>query len=95
MAQNTAMNVKEAVNVAREHLKWLFPIHGDIELEEVESISQDSGWRITFSYERDEPDPVGIRRLLPPQPGDRIYKIVTIDSSGNPISVKIRENGAH
>ncbi len=85
------MDVKQAVASAQDYLLSLFPTHSRVELEEVEP-DANGGWRITFSYERDDPtDLIGIRRIMAEQGRDfRLYKVVTVDASGNPQSVKIR-----
>lgn len=91
MAQDTAVDVKHAVAIAREYLTDLFPTHGNVELEEVEPISGGAGWKVTFSYDREGDDPLRIRQFLPPETiGKRVYKVVTIDASGNPQAVKMR-----
>jgi len=90
MAQDTIVDVKQAVASAQDYLLSLFPTHSRVELEEVEP-NADGGWRITFSYERADPDLFGIRRIMVEQGRDfRLYKVVTVDASGNPQSVKIR-----
>jgi hypothetical protein len=90
MAQDTLVDVKQAVASAQDYLLSLFPTHGRVELEEVEP-NANGGWRITFSFERNDPDPLGVRRFMADQGRDfRQYKVVTVDASGNPQSVKIR-----
>lgn len=90
MPQETAIDVKQAVMSARAYLLDLFETHGDVELEEVEPTPPNGGWRITFSFERPEHDPLGLWRIATPQQGKRVYKVVTVDASGNPQAVKMR-----
>ncbi|HVR40920.1 MAG TPA: hypothetical protein VMU84_17645 [Thermoanaerobaculia bacterium] len=89
-----SVDVKEAVAHARDYLVSIFPVTGRVELEEVEPYpdQDDPGWRITFSYDRDEPDPLGLTTFLPPQhrPKRRVYKVVSVRGDGTPESVKIR-----
>ncbi len=88
-----ALPVKDAVQRARMYLEELFPVRGRIELEEVEPHPSKLGaWKITFSYDREEEDPYGISRMLPPEarPKTRVYKVVTVDASGQPESVKMQ-----
>jgi hypothetical protein len=82
MAQGTTVNVKDAVRAAQAYLTELFPVHGEMELEEVELLPGDSGWHITFSYDRSE-----IRGGLM-LPRARVYKTVTLDAEGTPRSIK-------
>jgi len=90
MAPETAVDTKQVVINARAYLTELgFGKGREVELEEVEPTSDD-GWQITFSYERFDEDPLGIRHFLPAKGSSRVYKIVKVDSSGNPQSVKIR-----
>lgn len=66
-------------------------IEGTLRLEEVES---DAGsWRITFSYQHEENDPYGLRKIIALQQSNvpRVYKVVEVDPSGNLLSVKMRE----
>ncbi|MGZ5432364.1 MAG: hypothetical protein ACXW31_05600 [Thermoanaerobaculia bacterium] len=87
-----SVDVKEAVARAESYLVGLFPVQGEVELEEVEPNPTSSGWRITFSYDRAEPDPLGITPFLPPQhrAKTRIYKVVSVNGDGQPESVKMR-----
>ena len=91
MAQVTAVDVKQAVANAQAYLLELFPITaGTLQLEEVEP--EAGGWRITFSYDRQENDPYGFGRMIAIQRGNvsRVYKVVEVDPSGEPKSVKMR-----
>lgn len=88
-----AVDVKEAVARARDYLVDLFPVQGKVDLEEVEPDTETAGWRITFSYDRDAPDPLGIAAFLQPnqRPSNRVYKVVSVDSDGRPEAVKMRD----
>ena len=88
-----SVDIKTAVARAREYLVDLFPVTGRIELEEVEPHPSHGGWRITFSYDREEPDPIGLYAFVPPEqrPKKRIYKVVGVRSDGTPESIKIRQ----
>jgi hypothetical protein len=91
MAQATEVDVKQAVANAQSYLLELFPIPaGTLQLEEVEP--EDGGWLLTFSYQRKENDPWGLANTLAFQQGSvpRVYKVVKVDLSGEPKSVKIR-----
>lgn len=80
------MDVKQAVGIANAYLADLFPTGGAAQLEEVERL-ENGGWQVTFSYEPPLPDPLGIGITRAPS---RVYKVVTVDSDGTPLSVKMR-----
>ncbi len=82
-----SVDIKEAVARAESYLVGLFPVQGEVELEEVEPNPTSSGWRITFSYDRAEPDPLS---AFFPHPKKRIYKVVSVNGDGQPESVKMR-----
>lgn len=91
MAPQTALDVKQAVSTACAYLSDLFPAGDTLLLEEVE-VLEDGGWSVTLSYESPIPDPYG---LNPSQfhsvvGGKRVYKVITLDASGTPLSVKMR-----
>lgn len=90
MAEQTVVGVKQAVASAQAYLLDLFQTGGSLQLEEVEPL--DGGWQITFSYERQEKDPYNVRSMIALQEGRslRVYKVVTVDPSGEPQSVKMR-----
>ena len=87
------VDVKQAVGRARDYLIELFPVMGDVELEEVEPHPARDGWRITFSYDRAEPLPNGLEGIISAQqrPRRRVYKVVTVRSDGTPESVTMRD----
>jgi len=84
-----AMNVKEAVEQAKQHVADLFSKEGlvNLGLEEVEFDDALEQWRITVGFSRSWDQ--GIAGLI--SPGRRTYKIVSIDKGGRVLSVKNRE----
>jgi hypothetical protein len=90
MAPETAVDVKQAVANARDYLTDLFPAGETVQLEEVESL-ENGGWQVTLSFEPPRPDPYGLSKITGfHAAGPRVYKIVTLDPSGTPLSVKMR-----
>jgi len=91
------VNVKEAVQSALEHVTGLFDLDSasNVGLEEVEYISQPSGWLITVGFSRpwDHQRP-GIGTALQPLQPKRQYRVLKILESGEIKSVKIRETDA-
>ena len=84
-----SFDVKQAVTIAGSYLNDLFPTNGKTQLEEVEHDLHDDLWKVTFSYEDPNADPLGVRRYSG-QPFQRVYKVVTVDSRGLVTSVKMR-----
>lgn len=93
------MNVKAAVNVAKNYVKDLFADEEvvDLGLEEVEFNNEDDIWNITVGFSRPQKLRLGALSALnavgiDPPSGLRIYKVVRInDKSGAVLSVKNRE----
>jgi len=91
------MDVKDAVQVAKDYARQLFADEGVINLglEEVEFDEQAGIWSVTVGFSRPWDKPSGALATLAQRlsiPG-RSYKVVRIlDASGNVISVKNRES---
>ena len=87
------MEVKQAVQMAKEHVAELFadePID-NVGLEEVEFNEQNKTWEITIGFSRFWGQPGGVFRALDGTPRPRTFKIVRIkDGSGRIQSVKHR-----
>ena len=87
------MEVKQAVQTAKEHVVELFVDESiaDVGLEEVEFSELDKVWAITIGFSRPWDDPGGVFRALDGTPRRRTFKIVRIeDGSGRVQSVKHR-----
>jgi len=84
------MDVKQAVELAKQHVSDLFSKEGlsNLGLEEVEYDDAHEQWRITVGFTRAW-DQQGMATLIGPP--KRTYKVVTIDQDGRAISVKNRE----
>ena len=82
------IDVKEATEIARSHLKSFFPEAEKLQLEEVELTENKSHWFITLSYEGVS-NSVASSLLV----GKSLrYKIFKLDAeSGEVISMKIRD----
>lgn len=81
------INVKEAADKAKEHLKAFYPDAEEVQLEEVELSADKAHWLITLSYEADSGS-VASSMLV----GKSIrYKVFKLDTkSGEVVSMKIR-----
>lgn len=99
------IDVKEAIQIAREHVKTVYNDAGitDVMLEEVWLSEDRSTWHVTIGFSRpsrsnSQPSPVqqalaasAYSALLSPTKLDRDYKEVQIESSsGTVLSMKIR-----
>lgn len=84
------MDVKEAVDLAKQHVADLFAKEGlvNLGLEEVEYDDARELWRITVGFSRAW-DQQGVALLV--GPAKRTYKVVIIDKAGKAVSVKNRE----
>jgi hypothetical protein len=85
------MDVKQAVDLAKQHVADLFATEGlfNLGLEEVEYDDARDLWRITVGFSRTWDQQGSVASLLAPT--KRTYKVVTIDKTGKVISVKNRE----
>jgi hypothetical protein len=83
------MDVKQAVTVATRYFHELFPSYTEnLELEEVEFLPGDGSWLVTLGYDKPAPS----RPLLAlVQPAERHYKVVHVDASGEPLSIRMRQ----
>lgn len=85
------MDVKQAVYIAQAYVKDLFPNSEHLRLEEVEPREDGTeGWRVTLSFEPNDDADYALKRAIGHQI-QRVYKVVTLDASGTPFSIKIRE----
>ena len=90
------MDVKEAINRAREYLDWVFSDENisEIRLEEVSFDRDEKSWLITFGLLRPSirAQQSPLSAALGPLPLKRSYKIVQIpDDQAQPPSIRIRE----
>ncbi|MFO7932739.1 MAG: hypothetical protein R6U78_01550 [Bacteroidales bacterium] len=82
------INVKTAIDKAKEHLMAFFPEAENVQLEEVELTGDKTQWLITFSYEGVSAS-VASSLLVGKSV---IYKQFKLDAeSGEVISMKIRD----
>jgi len=86
------IGVKEAVKTALDYVQELYgPTFSDFLLEEAEPTEDGLYWLITVGFSRSVRQKTSIAEMLAPKE-ERLYKIVKVDAtSGEPISVKIRE----
>lgn len=87
------MDVKQAVQTAKEHVVELFADESiaDVGLEEVEFNELNEVWAITIGFSRPWDHPGGVSRAFGGAPTPRTFKIVRIeDDSGRVQSVKHR-----
>jgi hypothetical protein len=90
------MNVKEAVELAKEHIKDLFASEhiSNLGLEEVEFDDLSNIWNVTIGFSRPWDTPANALAAIAQKvsPPNRSYKVVSIyDSTGRVLSVKNRE----
>ena len=87
------MNVKEAVDLAKQHVADLFAKEGliNLGLEEVEYDDARDQWRITLGFSRSWDHQQGMLAALAASATRRTYKIVIIAKDGTPVAVKNRE----
>ena len=87
------MDVKEAVQKAKEHVFNLFGDEG-IEymgLEEVDFDDDEQQWNITIGFSRPWDQPKSMAAALGQEPLKRSYKVVRInDADGDVLSIKDR-----
>jgi hypothetical protein len=90
-----AMDVKEAVGLAKRHVADLFAQEGvtNLGLEEVEYDDARAQWRITLGFSRpwDRPAPLAAIAGWADGVMKRTYKIVIIDEAGKVLAVRNRE----
>ena len=92
--QGRKMDVKEAVQAAKEHVAEIFVDESvaNIGLEEVEFDELNKVWAITIGFSRPWDHPGGVFRALDGAPRPRAFKTVRIDDeSGRVRSVKHRD----
>ncbi len=90
MAPQTALDVKQAVSFASAYLSDVFKVGDTLLLEEVEAL-ENGGWSVTLSFDPPHREPYKLGGLIVPAPSSaRIYKVVTLDPAGTPVSVKMR-----
>ncbi|MBI1743857.1 hypothetical protein HYR54_12445 [Candidatus Acetothermia bacterium] len=80
------IDVKKAVEIARNHYLELYPdvLPSRLSLEEVELSDDENYWYITLGYSENSP-------ISPVLPQVTKYKTIKIDAaSGKPLSMKIR-----
>ncbi|MBC7811772.1 MAG: hypothetical protein H7175_11525 [Burkholderiales bacterium] len=96
----TTIGVKEAIRIARDHLRYIFADEGrpleNLLLEEVELSDDRRNWLITFGFDGPRPERrstfEALQSMRDPERKERIYKIVTINASTSQFeSMKIRE----
>lgn len=90
------MDVKEAVNLAKEYTKDLFASEqiSNLGLEEVEFDDHSMIWNVTIGFSRPWDTPINTFAVIAQQISSpkRSYKVVRIDdASGKVVSVKNRE----
>lgn len=90
------MDVKEAVALAKDHIKDLFESEGisNVGLEEVEFDDRAKIWYVTIGFSRPWDKPSNALAAIAQQMStpDRSYKVVSIDdTTGALLSVKNRE----
>ena len=89
------MDVKEAVDLAKQHVSDLFAKEGvvNLGLEEVEYDDAREQWRITVGFSRPWEQQAALHAMLGAQV-KRSYKVVIIDKAGKALSVKNRETAS-
>jgi hypothetical protein len=89
------MDVKEIVARAKQYIIELFADQGliNLGLEEVDYDDAKDQWHITIGFSRDWGGG-GQYALLGAAGLPRIYKVVIVDKSGRPLSVKDRFNAS-
>ena len=85
------MDVKQAVALAKGYIAAFFSQEGidDLGLEEIKFDEAHDQWRITVGFLRPWDHQWDITRLAPSRMR-RTYKVVIIDQSGKPVSIKNR-----
>ena len=98
LSRESAMDVKDAVRKAKQHIQELFDEEdiSHIGLEEVEPSVDDNCWFVTIGFSRPwDYSKNALSAISGGQPG-RSYKVVTIDEeSGEVVSVKDRQIKMH
>jgi hypothetical protein len=89
------MDVKEAVNTAKQYVNSVFADEGvaNLRLEEVEFDDAKRAWSITLGFTRPKREPFsGLASVMDSWKGEWDYKIVSVsDDDAKVLSVKIRE----
>ena len=89
------MDVKEAVDLTKQHIVDLFATEGvtNLGLEEVEYDDALDQWRITVGFSRpwDQPGPLAAVAGWPNAGMRRTYKIVIVGKDGKVVAVRNRE----
>jgi hypothetical protein len=88
----SALDVKQAVTLAKDYVTTLFADEGlnNLGLEEVEFDDAHDHWHITLGFSRSWDRGTALGGLVVATT-PRSYKVVTIDHSGKILSVKNRE----
>lgn len=76
------VDIKTAVTIAQRHIQDVFEGAHQLQLEEVEQTSGGTGWLVTISFVRPNPETFLHQRE---------YKQIEIDSLGKPVAARIRQ----
>lgn len=93
ISENPIIDVKEAINIARDHLLFLYDQKDlpGLLLEEVELTEDEKYWMVTFGFDVNREYAQAFERVIMPKT-TREYKIITIQAStGKVLSMKIRK----
>ncbi len=83
------VEIKPAVSLAIDYVRSLISNARDFRLEEVEQTKNGLGWLVTVSFVQAEDGEINPIAAL--MASKRQYKQVEIDSSGQPIAMRIRK----
>jgi hypothetical protein len=85
--KNSAREIKDLSNAAREFIEDLYGKQQQFQIEEVSRDSKGKGWVVTVSYFRKHESPNDLQKLLGLY-GSRVYKQLTILPDGTVTGIK-------
>jgi hypothetical protein len=80
------LTLKEAVDICANYIQQFYNNADNIQLEEIEREPHLAEWRVTLSFENQDPGMPYIMGKIP-----KNYKIFRINDDGEILSMKIRE----